>query len=188
MIQNTTNQLIDPNGMPVSSDPSKTLSGRYLEVRLNTVADAKSAVQNSGDIIASVQKFNFDGIEFMIAREVEALIQPVIAGAFNNVKVIYARIAPRGTNIHYALPSFINFTPGAGKPVVGRNETDPQPTPTGASLSDQFVNEARATVAAPQKQAPAASDTELDSIAAANAQAEQPAKRGPGRPPKTPAA
>jgi hypothetical protein len=184
MIQNTTNQIIDPNGIPVTSDPTKTLAGRYLEVRLNTVADAKSAVQNSGDIIASVQKFNFDGIEFMIAREVEALIQPVIAGAFNNVKVIYARIAPRGTNIHYALPSFINFTPGAGKPVTGRSADEPHPT--GADLSNQFVNEARATVAGSEKPVPAANDTELDTIAAANAQAEQPARRGPGRPKNPP--
>jgi hypothetical protein len=130
-------QIVNPNGLPVTSGPD--ISGRWLEVRLNSTHDAKSAVQNQADILGTVKKFGFEGIEFLIAKELESQIQAIIGGAFN-CKTLYGRIAPRAVNVHYSLPAFMDLAPAKGKHVaVGRPEAATQEPVSANAELDQVA-------------------------------------------------
>lgn len=68
-----------------------------LELRINSVEDARREVARSGKIFKRVKAFNLAGVELVIAKEVEKLVSPILAGAFR-VKTYRSLIAPRGTN------------------------------------------------------------------------------------------
>lgn len=68
-----------------------------LEIRINSVEDARREVRFAGRTFRRVQAFNLAGVELVIAKEVEAAVRPLIAGAFH-VKTYVSIIDPRGTN------------------------------------------------------------------------------------------
>lgn len=68
-----------------------------LELRINSVEDARREVAHAGRTFKRVKAFNLAGVELVIAKEVESLVSPILAGAFG-VKTYRSLIAPRGTN------------------------------------------------------------------------------------------
>lgn len=78
---------------------------RSLELRLNSVQDAKSAVYNSKKIMETVQSLGLDSIQLLIAEEVKNEILAIVAGAFR-IKTWTGYVKCRDQNALFSLPHF----------------------------------------------------------------------------------
>lgn len=75
-----------------------------LEIRINSVQDAKSATQNSGKVAAKMKKEGFTHLQVWVAKEVQNEAMPLLAGAFK-AKTAIKIISPKDT-VLYVLPPF----------------------------------------------------------------------------------
>lgn len=81
------------------------LTTKSLEIRLNSVDDAKSVVYNSGKILKTVQERGLDSIQFLIAKEVRSQVDEVIRGVFN-IKTFTQSVIPQPGNSFFPIPHF----------------------------------------------------------------------------------
>lgn len=85
--------------------PAKKVE-RSMEIRLNSVDDAKSVVQHIQSIAETFREGKFDSIEFVMAEELRPEIMEIIAG-MPRVRKFYKTVTPlRPTNTLYVLPHF----------------------------------------------------------------------------------
>lgn len=77
-----------------------------LEIRINSVDDARSVVRNQKQIIQSVKELRLDSIEFLVSQEFKTEISKLIYGVFRTVKTYTSYVAPREGNFLYNLPHF----------------------------------------------------------------------------------
>jgi hypothetical protein len=78
---------------------------RSIELRLNTVADAKSVVFNSRKIEETRQALGLQSIEFLVAQESKAEISAIIYGVFK-CRTYTSYVSPKGENVLFHLPHF----------------------------------------------------------------------------------
>jgi hypothetical protein len=83
---------------------------KCLEVRINSVDDARACVQHGAQILAAMRDADCDGVELLIAQELKPEVAPIIAGAFS-VRQFTRYIKPGEGNIFYPLPPFFDFKP-----------------------------------------------------------------------------
>lgn len=76
-----------------------------LEIRINSLADAKAVVFNLQKINQTVESLSLDSIEFVIASEVRTEVAGIIYGAFRG-KTYTHYVFPRNGNALFSLPHF----------------------------------------------------------------------------------
>lgn len=81
---------------------------RGYEIRINSVQDAKSAVQHSAVIQARADALKCTHIEFHVASELESTMKPMLNGMYK-FKVFWKVIRPQPDNLLCILPQFIDF-------------------------------------------------------------------------------
>jgi hypothetical protein len=87
------------------------LSGRSepsLELRINSVDDARSAVGNSRAIHAEAVARGVSSIEFLVAAGIERQVDSLVAGVFP-LKICFKVQAPLPGNFFMALPHVADF-------------------------------------------------------------------------------
>lgn len=82
------------------------ITERSLEVRINTLDDIKSVIQNVIPITQFMKEYNLKSIEFLIDISIKREAYEMLAGLFP-YKVYYTLIKPRGNNVLYPLPRFV---------------------------------------------------------------------------------
>ncbi len=83
---------------------------KSLEIRINSLQDAKSVMQNFQAINNACKDQFLSSIECLVAKEIYHEVQEILAGAFQ-VKAFYSQIAPRTGNTLFILPPFIEVAP-----------------------------------------------------------------------------
>lgn len=76
-----------------------------LEIRINSVEDAKSVVRNMKKIEETCDSLGLRTIEFLVAQEIKNEVNPIIYGVFRR-KTFTAYTAPRSGNVLFSLPHF----------------------------------------------------------------------------------
>lgn len=90
---------------PVQAVKPNTAPERSIEIRLNSIDAAKSAVQHQADILEVFKDGGFESIEFVLAEELATDIRAIVGGVFR-VKTYYKTIGARPGNTLYVLPQF----------------------------------------------------------------------------------
>ena|SRR5688572_25351691 len=130
------------NPLPTPKGPEKS-----MEIRLNSIEDAKSVVQHQQHIAKTFKDGGFDSIEYVMADELKTEIMAIIAGV-PNVRKCYKTVGARPGNLLYVLP---HFEPATPKPV-----RVPIITQTPPAINGEDVHGAE-VVAAPEGKATTAS-------------------------------
>lgn len=79
-----------------------------LEIRINSINDAKAVVQHMGVVMEKLQRYGLSAIEFMIAEEVDASTRPILVGAFR-CPTYRSIIAAKPSNTFAQIPPFIDM-------------------------------------------------------------------------------
>lgn len=90
---------------PVQAVKPNTAPERSIEIRLNSIDAAKSAVQHQAQILDTFKEGGFESIEFVLAEELATDIRAIVGGVFR-VKTYYKTIGARPGNTLYVLPQF----------------------------------------------------------------------------------
>lgn len=87
---------------------NKGSMARGLEIRINTVNDGRSVVQNMIAIQQQAEQLQCTHIELVVAEEVHQAVKPLIGGLLR-FKSIIRVTKTRPDNILYDLPPFVNI-------------------------------------------------------------------------------
>lgn len=80
-------------------------SNRSLEIRINSVQDARSAVFHSKRVMETMTSLGLETIQFLLAEEVKNDVYPILAGAFR-VKTYTSYLRTRDNNVLFSLPHY----------------------------------------------------------------------------------
>ena|SRR3990167_1306278 len=94
----TKSQIIAPQNKP---EPS-------IEIRINSVDDATSAVQNSKLIHDEAFARGINSIEFLVAAGLEKRVDKILIGIFR-LKLYFKTVKPQPENIFFPIPHAKNF-------------------------------------------------------------------------------
>jgi hypothetical protein len=115
--------------MPAPTKPAQ----RYLELRINSVMDAKAVVQHQGKIFADYQRGKFDGIEYIVAKEVLPYVGQYIDKLFR-APTIREVVDTKNGNVLGEIPHL----------VVTRPKLNPiPPVPTARSIPPVAIEQPR---------------------------------------------
>lgn len=78
---------------------------RSIELRINSLQDAKSVVYNMAKITQTIEAIGLDSVEFLIAQEIKDEVSPILAGVFR-IKTYTSYVKPRGDNVVFLLPHY----------------------------------------------------------------------------------
>jgi len=104
-----------------------------MEIRVNSIEDAKSVVQHQQHIAKTFKDGGFDSIEFVMADELKSDIMEIIAGV-PNVRKFYKTVGCRPGNLLYVLPHF--EPPVPRKVPVPITAATPAPAPESEVVDD----------------------------------------------------
>jgi hypothetical protein len=76
-----------------------------IEIRINSVADAKSVVRNQKEILQRVKENSKDSIEFLVAAEIQTDVNAIIRGVFR-IPTYTSYVSCRPGNALYRLPHY----------------------------------------------------------------------------------
>lgn len=127
--------------------PIKENLSPSLEIRINSLNDAKTAVQHSPMIVHEMRKRGLDSLEIVMADEIASQAFAVIGGAFA-VKVFYKLLASRPGNQFFALPPYQLILP---KTRNGSNGVPKMALPEIGSAAPPFPTPARRGPRRPRK-------------------------------------
>lgn len=96
---------------------------RSLEIRVNSVADAKSIVYNMGKIVLTMESLNLRSLELLIAEEVKHEVAPILFGAIPK-KIFTGYVKARGDNVLFNLPHFPERTKIEVEPTNGNGKSE----------------------------------------------------------------
>src|SRR5438477_9069577 len=111
------------NNLPAPGEPKKDA----LEIRLNSVLDAKAAVQNFIPIQREAKKRGYGKITFIIERTLSAQIHAVLGTFFREVKTAYVWAQAPETREFYPLP---HYQPTSTAVAVEPNDSVPFALPS----------------------------------------------------------
>lgn len=74
------------------------MANKSLEIRINSVDDAKAVVQQMITIQKEVVKRGLDSINFLVAREIQNQVNAIIYGVFGRTKTFTSYVSPRENN------------------------------------------------------------------------------------------
>lgn len=95
-----------------------------LEIRIDSIDDARSVVKNMKHISEKIKNLRLDSIEFLVAQEIKTEVSEIIYGIFRTVKTYTSYVSPREGNFLYSLPHFSSGSkleisnPRVNKPVA----------------------------------------------------------------------
>lgn len=76
---------------------------KSLEIRINSIADAKCAVAHFVKIHAALRDKDLKSVEYLIAKEIFNEVQPIISGVINT-KIFMQQVIPKEENELFLLP------------------------------------------------------------------------------------
>lgn len=100
------------------------LTQKSLELRINSVDDARSVVFNMFQIQKEAQEKGLDSIQFLIAKEIRGPVDAIIRGVFK-MKTFTQSVIPQTGNVFYPIPHF----KVAPQKIVIKNEAQPRSIP-----------------------------------------------------------
>lgn len=92
-----------------------TIINRSLELRINSVQDAKSAVFNGKRINETIESLGLDSVQLLIAQEIKSEVQPILTGVFR-VRTYIGYTKPLDQNVLYSLPHYPEKPPAPSVP------------------------------------------------------------------------
>ena len=90
----------------MNTPKAEVVKAKTLEVRINSVQDAMSCVQNSIQIAQQVADTGAEALTMKIALEVRAQVMPILAGVFR-CKAFYVTVRGEPTEDLFVLPAFV---------------------------------------------------------------------------------
>lgn len=76
---------------------------KSLEIRINSVTDAKACVQHHESIFREIKRGGYDSVELMVAEEIDRQVDPYLAGLFR-VRLFRKKIKCANGNTLFQLP------------------------------------------------------------------------------------
>lgn len=83
------------------------MATRALEIRINSIQDAQSVVQNQIVISRHLKETGLDALHFKVAEEVQAMAMPLLAGVLSSEKRFFTYIKVDDESQIFILPKLI---------------------------------------------------------------------------------
>lgn len=97
---------------------------KCLEIRINSVQDAKACVQHHERISHRIKTGGFDAVELLVAQEVERQVEQFLAGLFR-VRTFRAQVKTKDGNTLMLLPVYRPSRTEMGMPQTVRKLEPP---------------------------------------------------------------
>ncbi len=118
-----------------------------IEIRINSIADAKSVVRNQAKILQTMKDCSLDQVRFLIAAELKVDVAPFIKGLFSQFKRNTQYVQTHEGGFLFQLPHFSEKQISvpirqADKIVVGKPVAPGEPIPNPVLTNFEEVNNA----------------------------------------------
>ena len=80
------------------------MANKSIEVRINSLDDARSCVSQSSRILQAAKAHGCESIELFVDESIRNKVVPIISGSFGAFKTYYKKIAANNGNVFFELP------------------------------------------------------------------------------------